>query len=623
VDDNDTRSIADDIPVKENIFVVFRNENYEITKENLRAMFDATVRLKDKAKYQDFWSRYKRPPIEKYWDYIIKRRDLLVPQDVRERKGAFFTPKKWVELSQKYIADLLGENWQEEHYVWDCAAGTGNLLAGLMNKRNVFASTLDQADVKVMHDRIKNGANLFADHVFQFDFLNDAFFDGEKDRYDPDTGKKLRPKAVKSKLPKRLQDILRDPERRKKLIIYINPPYAEAGNSRTVVGTGANKASVAIENRTYEKYRPEIGKAGNELFAQFLIRIYREIPGAAIANFSTLKPLQAPNFSDFRKNFKAKLERLFLIPANTFDNVKGQFPIGFFVWDTANEEAFGGITADVYAPDGRFLEHKKIANDEGLRYVSDWLGEHSRAIQPKKAPIGHMASDGNDFQNQKYLLINQKTERPFQGGGRHTLIYAENLPIVAVYYAVRHAIKRTWINNQDQFLCPDDSWETDKSFHNDCLVFTIFHRQNRISAKEGINHWIPFTENEVGATSAFESTFMADFIAGKIKKTNGNGDLFNKPKVENGTRCRFSPEAKAVFDAGRELWRYYHAQKDINVNASLYDIRAYFQGRNEKGTMNAKSNDGKYTDLMAVLREKQNVLADKIAEKVYEHRFLV
>jgi len=54
----------------------------------------------------------------------------------------------------------------------------------------------------------------------------------------------------------------------------------------------------------------------------------------------------------------------------------------------------------------------------------------------------------------------------------------------------------------------------------------------------------------------------------------------------------------------------------------LYDIREYFQGRNEKGKMNNKSSDEKYNELMNVLREKMNVLAEKIAEKVYLHEFL-
>lgn len=84
------------------------------------------------------------------------------------------------------------------------------MLAGLTNKYHIWASTLDQADVDVMHERIANGANLLDSHVFQFDFLNDDF----------------------SKLPQPLQDIINNEEKRKKLVIYINPPYAEAANKK-------------------------------------------------------------------------------------------------------------------------------------------------------------------------------------------------------------------------------------------------------------------------------------------------------------------------------------------------------------------------------------------------------
>ena len=60
-----------------------------------------------------------------------------VSQDIRERKGSFFTPQIWVELSQEYLAKTFGEDWQENYYIWDCAAGTGNLLAGLSEKYRI------------------------------------------------------------------------------------------------------------------------------------------------------------------------------------------------------------------------------------------------------------------------------------------------------------------------------------------------------------------------------------------------------------------------------------------------------------------------------------------------------
>lgn len=92
--------------------------------------------------------------------------------------------------------------------------------------------------------------------------------------------------------------------------------------------------------------------------------------------------------------------------------------------------------------------------------------------------------------------------------------------------------------------------------------------------------------------------------------------------VYDNTPRQFSEESIAVFDAGRELWKYYHSQKGINVNASLYDIREYFQGRNEKGRMNAKSTDVKYTELISALRSNLNILADKITPKIYRYGFL-
>ena len=591
VDDKGTPDIEDDSTTRDNLFVVYQNQGYKISKDDIKQMFDATIKIKIKNTYLSFWKIYKRPPIKEFQSYIIERRDLLVPQDIRERKGAFFTPRKWVELSQKYLTDYLGENWQDDYYVWDCAAGTGNLLAGLTNKYNIYASTLDQADVNVMHERIEQGANLLKNHVFQFDFLNDDF----------------------SKLPQNLQDIISVPEKRKKLVIYINPPYAEVGSK----GEKDNKTGVS-KTKVYEKYKHFMGKAGNELFVQFLIRIYSEIPYVKIANFSKLKNLQSPNFLKLRDNFRAKLEKLFIVPASTFDNVKGRFPIGFFIWNTGVEEVFRKITADVYKTSGYFSD-KTIYT--GGNPISNWIFQKL----DEKNKIGHLSCrGGNDFQGQSSVNINSylvtlkdRSNRRY----RSTLnIDSSNLIKSCVFFAIRHSIPATWLNDRDQFLWPKDGWQTDLELQSDCLAYALFHGQNRISSNQGTNHWIPFTEQEVDAKEKFDSHFMTDFIKGKIK-LNSEADLFND-STEQVTKQEFSEEAKAVFDSGRELWKYYHSQDDINVNASLYDIREYFQGRNEKGRMNSKSDDEKYTKLITELRHQLSILADNIKPKIYEYEFL-
>ncbi len=594
VDDKDTNKIEDDYSIRDNLFVIFQNQGYKIEKENIKQMFDATINIRNKETYLQFWKRYKRPPIKEFQNYIIERRDLLVPQDIRERKGAFFTPRQWVTLSQKYLSDLLGENWQEEYFIWDCAAGTGNLLVGLTNKYNIWASTLDQADVKVMHDRIEHGAILLENHVFQFDFLNDDF----------------------KKLPKPLLDIINDPLKREKLIIYINPPYAEAGSTKQKIA----KTGVSNENETHKKYHSLLtAYAKREIYVQFLTRIYFEIPNSRIALFSKLKNLQSSYFSDFRKLFSAKLERLFLVPADTFDNVKGQFPIGFSIWNTKEKERFESFKADIYEKHEQFVGIKSIYSYDNEKFINDWLRP---TWKNTKETIGFLACNSNDFGNQNSIFIelNKKnsTSTYFKP------ITKDNLTMSAIYYAVRHCIEASWLNDRDQFLFPNNGWEIDVEFQNGCLVFTLF--SNDIQSKAGINHWIPFTESEVNSKEKFESNFMSDFIKGKIKSEQQTYGLFDDTKQNHfdiNKPRQFSTEATEVFNAGLELWKHYHSQENVNVNASLYDIKLHFQGRNDKGRMNAKSTDEKYTELIGNVRKKLNLLSDKIAPKVYDYEFLL
>jgi hypothetical protein len=582
---------------KENLYVFLKKDYYELDRKlDESGMFSSqTTSFKDKQKaHIQFWNKYERPPKEEYWDYIADHRHLLVPQDIRERKGSYYTPQIWVELSQKYLTDVLGEDWQDEYYIWDCAAGTGNLLTGLINKYNIWASTLDTQDVDVMYERIEtmnknsvkgDGANLLHDHVFQFDFLNDEF----------------------SKLPKSLQDIINDSEKRKKLVVYINPPYAEiAGNK-----IGVNLSIM------HDKYAAQLEVANRELFAQFLIRIYNEIQGCKIAEFSKLKTLSGSNFKTFRKYFLAKLEKCFVVPANTFDNVKGLFPIGFKIWNTEIKNAFEEIQADVYDKNGNELSKHGFYSYNESEYISKWVT--SFKIKSDNY-IGWLEGvTRNDFQSQQGICILNKKEQIAVPRG--IAIFDKNLIEVSICFAVRKVIEATWLNDRDQFLYPNDSWKTDSEFQNDCLTFTLF--SNNIQSQYGVNNWIPFTVYEVVSREKFDSNFMTNFIAGKMEKNVvSEPSLFEKSKSTRTTSLEFSEEATAVFDAGRELWKYYHIQPNCNVNASLYEIREHFQGRNDSGKMNNKSDDEHYMNLITDLRDKLKVLAKKIEPKVYEYEFL-
>ena len=606
-----------DYTLREELAVVLRGDKYRILQNILKGatqLFSEATFNDGKTAYNQFWNKYVRPPRKEYLDLILKRRDLLIPQDLRRYQGAFFTPPQWVQKSQEYLAMELGEDWQKEYYVWDCCAGTGNLLFGLTEKYRVYASTLDNADVQVMHERIKEKSlDLLDSHVFQFDFLNDSF----------------------DKLPQSLQDIINDPERRRKLVMYINPPYAEAADKSTVVGRGKNKTNVAVTNKTYNKYINRIGIAGREVFAQFFMRIYDEISTSVLAQFSKLKIEQAPNFRDFRQAFRAKLGRNFIVPANSFDNVKGQFPIGFFIWHLDEEAIFTQTTTDVFDAKGKSLGNKTLIAYDSFHSINDWI--ISTRNRDGEQNIGFMSAKGNDFQNTNYIfIINDKKQLPHPRG---TWITTKNITEISIYLAVRHGVEATWINDRDQFLYPNDRWKSDIVFQNDCLIFTLFSNSNNIQSQHGTNHWIPFCEEEVGAQDNFESHFMHDFIMGKIKEEKPKQketmqDLFaeQEPQTTDGNSftptepLEFSQEAQAVLDAGRELWRYYHKQAGANPNASYYDIKMHFQGtkttKSGKVQMNSTSEDATYNALLADLRQSMKLLAAHIEPKVYEYGFL-
>ncbi len=538
----------------------------------------------------EFWRVYERPPDEVYWDYILERRDLLVPQDVRERKGSFFTPQIWVEKSQEYLRRALGRGWQDEYYVWDCAAGTGNLLVGLTNRYNVYASTLDQADVDVMHERIANGANLLAANVFQFDFLNDGW----------------------DKLPDDLRAIVEDPERRRRLVVYINPPYAE-GDARVGYGRQGVHLSAA-----HGRYGGQMGRAARELFAQFLMRVHIELSGCILAQFSKLKHLQSPNFAAFRQHFTPALRSMFIIPANTFDNVSGQFPIAFCVWDTGERRVFSYREAHVYDRDGVRLPNKRVRAHDGDRLISQWLERYG--LPGDYPPVGQLISVGNDFQNNGVLFIDN-VEKGRRGGGRRTVVSYGNVRVVCMYFAVRLCMPMSWLNDRDQFLWPRGAALEDDVFASDCLAFTLLHGKLNVSAGVGTNYWIPFGEEAVNARSRYASHFMVDYLAGRLP-IRMNGVLLDEGLPQGG-KVRFSEEAQALMDAGLVLWRYYHAQPGADVNASYYDIRRHFQGVNAQGRMNAKSEDGEYMRLVGEVRERRRVLGERIVAKVYAYGFLM
>lgn len=539
--------------------------------------------LGNKEGYRRFWAIYHRPPKSEYRDYLLERRDSLIPLDERSFKGAYYTPLHVVDKAYDKLAETLGKNWQREYIVWDMCCGVGNLEVKHSNPRNIYMSTLDQADVDVM----KATKTCVAAQRFQYDYLNDDITDDGQIDY-----------TLTNKVPQGLRDAI---AAGKKILVLINPPYAAATNrgNTAQVGDAEYKSGVA-DTKFAATAMADYGRASNELFTQFVARIAHEIPTATLAMFSTLKYINAPDFEIFRQKWGATYRGGFVVHNQAFDGLKGKFPIGFLIWQT-NQGSSSRITevvAEALDKEARAIGEKKFFNIPKSQYLSAWIVRPKtnginviplkNAVTPATATkdlrgtkwaegaIACMDCAGNDLQHAEQHTVIFSSGYGSAGG---FLITDKNLWQSAIVFAVRRLIVPTWLNDRDQFLQPTAPL-TDE-FKNDCLIWMLFNRSNRTASANGlewngkqwslVNHFIPYTEAEVGAPDRFESDFMVQYLADKS----------------------LSPEAQAVLDAGRTLWQTYFAHTDVRSvrdeyklnrpDVGWYQIRNALKARNESG----------------------------------------
>ena len=566
--------------------------------------------LGNKEGYRRFWAIYHRPPKSEYRDYLLERRDSLIPLDERSFKGAYYTPLHVVDKAYDKLAETLGKNWQREYIVWDMCCGVGNLEVKHSNPRNIYMSTLDQADVDVM----KATKTCVAAHRFQYGYLNDDINDSGQIDY-----------SLSNKVPQGLRDAI---AAGKKILVLINPPYGETGSG---IGKG-DKNKKGVEQTRINATMTDVGYASKELFAQFLARIAKELPTATLAMFSTLKYLNAPNFEKFRHTWNADYQGGFIVHSKAFDGLTGDFPIGFLIWKTSQDAKkktpITEITAEVLDKKARQMGEKKFYNLPSSTYLNVWMDKSetndelalplSNAITVSSNPRlkksctnmkGFLFAGNNDFQNAPTgTLISSSIYTGRNGGGVY--ITDGNLWQAAVVFAVRLLVRHTWINHNDQFLQPTAPL-TDE-FKTDCLLWMLFHGKNLTAGANGlewngkqwslVNHFIPFTEAEVGAPDRFESDFMVQYLADKT----------------------LSPEAQAVLDAGRTLWRTYFAHTDARSVRDEYKLNrpdvGWYQIRN---ALKARSESGDTAPVnFAPFEQAYQALTEKLKPMVFQLGFL-
>ena len=572
--------------------------------------------LGSKEGYRRFWAIYHRPPKAEYRNYLLERRDSLIPYDDRSFKGAYYTPLAVVDKAYDLLGETLGKNWQKDFIVWDMCCGVGNLEVKHSNHRNVYMSTLDQPDVNVMVAT----KTCVAAQRFQYDYLNDDITDDGKIDY-----------SLTNKVPDGLRSAIAE---RKKILVLINPPYAEATNLGNIttgqIDDAANKTGVS-KTKFASTAMEDYGKASNELFTQFIARVSQEIPNATLAMFSTLKYVNAPNFEQFRSIWSAQFLSGFVVHNKAFDGLTGNFPIGFLIWQTNQNSrvrsVISKIAVNVLDKKANPIGEKCFYNLPKDTYLNVWL-DRPRANKTEVIPlkngiepyvgtarvktwsnnaIAYMYCGVNDLQHAEQQTVMFSS---VYGGGNGFYITPDNLWQAAVVFSVRRLIKPTWLNDRDQFLQPSEPLS--EEFKIDCVIWMLFNRCNRTASANNlewdgktwsiVNHFIPFTESEVGAKGRFESDFMVQYLAEKL----------------------LSSEATALLDAGRELWKIYFSETDVHNIREAYKLNSpdvgWYQIRNALGVRN-KSGDYQPIDFTA-FEEAYEDLSDKLRPQVYELGFL-
>jgi hypothetical protein len=566
--------------------------------------------LGSRSNYRKFWAIYHRPPKLEHRHYLLERRDSLIPLNERSFKGAFYTPLNIVDKAYDKLSEVLGEYWQEEYIIWDMCCGVGNLEIKHSNPRNVFMSTLDQADINIIQ---ANKTCAAACH-FQYDYLNDDITNDGKIDYN-----------LTQKVPEKLREIIFN---HKKILVLINPPYAESGKGFS----SGNKIGVA-KTQFAKTAMANYGKASNELFTQFIARIAQEMPTATIAMFSKLKYINAPNFEQFRTQWNAKYLGGFIVHSRLFDGLKGNFPIGFLIWQTNHHAKhripITEIATEILDKNVQPIGEKYFYNLPNDTFLSAWIERPKpnqlpvvplkNAVSPanlkinttmwSENAIGYMLCDSNDLQNAVQTALFSSIHGIGHKGGFY--VNSKNLWQAAVTFTVRRIIRPTWINDRDQFLQPNQ--ELNDKFKNDCLIWMLFNGSNLTASANDLewkgkkwsitNHFIPFTEKEVDAPSRFESDFMVQYLKKK----------------------KLSKEAQAVLDAGRDLWKAYFGEKDdYKVREELKLNRAdvgWYQIRHALKKRNENPDDFKPVSF-AAFETAYKVLTEKLHPMVFELGFL-
>jgi hypothetical protein len=517
--------------------------------------------------YESFIKHFKQNYTQKEKEKFTEIADRLIEDLSRRYKGEFYTPTIWVDESQKLISKNLGEDWREKYVVWDCAWGTGNLTRDYYFKE-LYCSTLNESDLNIGSRYNINAIK------FQYDFLNDDIDMLECNLLGNN----------KPKMPAQLYNSLKN---KKPILFYINPPFGTATEYDT---KNSAKSGIAKTKMNTLMKNNQIKRCTEQLYTQFLYRILLlkrtfALKDVAICVFSKPLFMSGSSFTTFREQFLDNFEfkEAMLFKACHFSDVSGAWGISFSVWTsgkTKNKHVFKHTLKDLFETDNsisRIVDfgYKDIYNLDKEISFSDYIKRDLKKLPTYEGPqltsglnykeigsgkivsnaLGYYVNVGNSvYTNTKDVILFTAPASKSHG----ISVIPENFTSVMTNFASRKVITgkyATWINDKDEYRCPDFKNSIYYEWMIDCVVYSLFNTSSQQTSLRNIS----YKNNNYNIQNEF--FFMSHDDIVKLACKYDNDDVYKDAKSFNTERYVYqflqkntlSNEAKLVLEKAKYL----------------------------------------------------------------------
>ena len=508
--------------------------------------------------YKAFWDKYKRPPAKDEFLKILEESHLLYTDKYRKDTGGEYTPFFFVSEQNKILEQYCKDSKTglKDYIIYDPCCGVGNLENQFSKeiKAQCYLSTLDSKDVDIC--TIKEFEN-----VVQFDYLENA----------------NEPKFAHGGTELTINEIVK--REKKKLMVIMNPPYQNYTNHQ---GKRENKA-ISFFNKVC-KLEPEV-----------------------IVFYYMTESFMRDEIKHYI-NSKLKMYSHIFSTAKTFNLSDWSISQMIFSKNLGDKMSDKSFTA------------KRYEDNKGFKFIKSYTYDLERPSLVKEIDTAIKQNQkGMILGNYSYLssTINL-TNKPSKN---QAPITTENLKYCLLSKGLNFNTHHQYFERNDYVLKGKIS-EIPQELFNDSIAFSLFFKNcaftNKVVTNGGggklvalKNYIMPFSAEDLGG--ACRHNDLNVLYPENAEILGYDMSVLDTPEVQEKKRnlelppfdfreflkqFSFSKEAKTLFNAALEIFKYYHANpyyQNKDYNDSFYDITNAIMGKDTNAFKDLEGKDSRIT----------------------------